>query len=158
MDPQRPSLFRTWPFIMLCLSAISAVVLYGMRDRFYGQSWFITAIAVTAVMAVTPLRGWASGFFQTPTKRGWNHILLFGFGTIFAGTGAFYMGIVERDWKIALGLGAVSVINGYAALATRYQWPGFRLPPEPGHCAGCGYNMTGNQSGVCPECGRTVDF
>jgi hypothetical protein len=24
------------------------------------------------------------------------------------------------------------------------------------HCKRCGYNLTGNQSGVCPECGRTV--
>jgi len=27
-----------------------------------------------------------------------------------------------------------------------------RIPP--GHCAGCGYNLTGNVSGRCPECGR----
>ncbi len=25
----------------------------------------------------------------------------------------------------------------------------------PGHCAHCGYNLTGNESGVCPECGDT---
>jgi len=23
----------------------------------------------------------------------------------------------------------------------------------PGHCQKCGYNLTGNESGVCPECG-----
>ncbi|MCO6438197.1 MAG: hypothetical protein J5J06_13975 [Phycisphaerae bacterium] len=27
---------------------------------------------------------------------------------------------------------------------------------EPGHCK-CGYNLTGNVSGRCPECGREVD-
>jgi len=26
------------------------------------------------------------------------------------------------------------------------------LPP-PGHCRTCGYNLRGNVSGVCPECG-----
>jgi hypothetical protein len=26
-----------------------------------------------------------------------------------------------------------------------------RIPP--GHCRHCGYNLTGNISGVCPECG-----
>ncbi len=30
-------------------------------------------------------------------------------------------------------------------------------PPDPGVCATCGYSLTGNTSGVCPECGRTVD-
>lgn len=26
-----------------------------------------------------------------------------------------------------------------------------RIPP--GHCQSCGYDLTGNESGVCPECG-----
>lgn len=28
--------------------------------------------------------------------------------------------------------------------------------PRPGHCPRCGYNLTGNLSGVCPECGTPV--
>ena len=26
-----------------------------------------------------------------------------------------------------------------------------------GVCAGCGYNLTGNESGVCPECGNKIE-
>ena len=26
----------------------------------------------------------------------------------------------------------------------------------PGHCQKCGYNLTGNVSGVCPECGTAT--
>lgn len=26
----------------------------------------------------------------------------------------------------------------------------------PGHCTHCSYNLTGNESGVCPECGHDV--
>ncbi len=26
-----------------------------------------------------------------------------------------------------------------------------------GHCQGCGYDLTGNESGVCPECYMTVE-
>jgi hypothetical protein len=26
----------------------------------------------------------------------------------------------------------------------------------PGHCQNCGYDLTGNVSGVCPECGTAV--
>ena len=29
-----------------------------------------------------------------------------------------------------------------------------RIPP--GHCTACGYNLTGNVSGVCPECGQQI--
>ncbi len=29
-----------------------------------------------------------------------------------------------------------------------------RIPP--GHCQKCGYNLTGNVSGVCPECGKAI--
>jgi hypothetical protein len=29
-----------------------------------------------------------------------------------------------------------------------------RIPP--GHCQVCGYNLTGNVSGICPECGTPI--
>ena len=28
--------------------------------------------------------------------------------------------------------------------------------PPPGHCRRCGYDLTGNVSGICPECGTAV--
>jgi len=31
----------------------------------------------------------------------------------------------------------------------------FPLPP-PGECHACGYDLTGNETGVCPECGARV--
>jgi hypothetical protein len=34
-------------------------------------------------------------------------------------------------------------------------WSGRRFPS--GHCPTCGYDLTGNVSGVCPECGTAVD-
>ncbi len=32
-------------------------------------------------------------------------------------------------------------------------WSGLGCRPKAGHCKSCGYNLTGNVSGVCPECG-----
>ena len=29
-------------------------------------------------------------------------------------------------------------------------------PPNPGYCTNCDYNLTGNISGVCPECGMNI--
>ena len=31
-----------------------------------------------------------------------------------------------------------------------------RRQPRPGVCGNCGYNLTGNISGVCPECGTEL--
>lgn len=28
---------------------------------------------------------------------------------------------------------------------------------KPGHCLNCEYNLTGNTSGVCPECGTSIE-
>lgn len=38
------------------------------------------------------------------------------------------------------------------AIPTVVAWRRDRRPP-PGHCQKCGYDLTGNESGVCPECG-----
>ncbi len=37
-----------------------------------------------------------------------------------------------------------------------YLW-WYRKPRLPNHCPKCGYNLTGNTSGVCPECGTPVN-
>ncbi len=39
------------------------------------------------------------------------------------------------------------------ALPSAYLWYRDRRPPA-GHCQACGYNLTGNESGTCPECGE----
>ena len=46
----------------------------------------------------------------------------------------------------------------FAALGTLNQWPGFRSPPAENECPGCRYDLTGNRSGVCPECGLMVSI
>ena len=30
------------------------------------------------------------------------------------------------------------------------------MPTRTGHCTKCGYNLTGNTTGVCPECGTAM--
>jgi hypothetical protein len=35
-------------------------------------------------------------------------------------------------------------------------WYRRRRLPRSGHCESCGYNLTGNISGICPECGRAI--
>ena len=35
-------------------------------------------------------------------------------------------------------------------------WAWLRRRPIAGHCSECDYNLTGNKSGVCPECGTLM--
>ncbi|GJM24129.1 MAG: hypothetical protein DHS20C16_05440 [Phycisphaerae bacterium] len=42
-----------------------------------------------------------------------------------------------------------------ALLVTSWLWYADRR--RIGECVNCGYNLTGNVSGVCPECGATIE-
>ncbi len=53
------------------------------------------------------------------------------------------------DWVLML-------VFGIPYLAIIW-WPR-RRSPLPGHCVSCGYDLTGNVSGRCPECGRILDL
>ena len=44
----------------------------------------------------------------------------------------------------------------YAIAACRHWLHPTRGEPVPGFCTRCGYNLTGNVSGICPECGGPV--
>jgi hypothetical protein len=81
----------------------------------------------------------------------------------------------SREWtpyriRGYLGLSAPGLIRGrvgvgvlvpvwipllLVGLTTVFLWWRDRSVP-PGHCEGCGYDLTGNVSGVCPECGQKV--
>ncbi len=43
------------------------------------------------------------------------------------------------------------------AAPTGILWYRDRHHIQPGHCQKCGYNLTGNTSGKCPECGTACD-
>lgn len=47
----------------------------------------------------------------------------------------------------------LSLFCGWLALN---MWWKENRPVPPGHCRNCSYNLTGNTSGVCPECGTEV--
>jgi hypothetical protein len=76
---------------------------------------------------------------------------------------------VGRGWESAVAISlAYGLPVGIIAVAA-YAWVTRRLGPRAvreipcprcgyvGHCKNCGYDLTGNISGVCPECGGKVD-
>ena len=42
-----------------------------------------------------------------------------------------------------------------SAIPTALLWYRDRRLPK-GHCQDCGYDLTGNESGICPECGQST--
>jgi lipopolysaccharide export LptBFGC system permease protein LptF len=78
------------------------------------------------------------------------------------------LGIVVGALAVNLGLSVVCACNRGAPPAEMLSiWPyaitmvlllavPTRRAAERGVCNGCGYNLTGNTSGLCPECGRRV--
>lgn len=53
----------------------------------------------------------------------------------------------------------MALISPVIAAVAGWVWGIFqRTPPvsDAGVCAGCGYDLNGNVSGVCPECGLAI--
>lgn len=63
-----------------------------------------------------------------------------------AGTGPFHY----CDLEVVVPLWMVAVL---LAIPAALLWWRDR-PPPTGHCRNCGYDLTGNISGRCPECGE----
>ena len=64
---------------------------------------------------------------------------------------------ISNVWPIALAIWfllfmPVAFLVGIPILLL---WPKPKPIPH-GHCRNCGYNLTGNVSGICPECGERI--
>jgi len=61
---------------------------------------------------------------------------------------------VNRAWEwLGVPLWMPFLLVG---VATGMLWRRDRHRRTPGHCARCGYDLTGNVSGRCPECGVEI--
>lgn len=50
----------------------------------------------------------------------------------------------------------VTTLATYAILPVIWSRHQVRRRRRKGHCQRCGYDLTGNTSGVCPECGERI--
>jgi hypothetical protein len=76
---------------------------------------------------------------------------------------------LEGEWRVRLGrievkrtpLAQLTVplwmLFLGAGVPTSVLWCLDRRRGSPGHCRACGYNLTGNVSGRCPECGQAIE-
>jgi hypothetical protein len=113
----------------------------------YGLAWFQDPL----VLPVTSMGVLISGLVGWPlfTICGWRVPP----ATVAKITGGTTWIFIVVATPINAGIGWIgSYIVCLLALihcAARYRTP---LYP-PGHCQRCGYDLTGNESGICPECG-----
>ena len=60
-----------------------------------------------------------------------------------------------HPWRFIQGVvWALWHVPAIAAALLVFWWA--TPKPVPGHCRSCGYDLTGNVSGVCPECGEAA--
>lgn len=58
-------------------------------------------------------------------------------------------------WVLVVFFLAVSAAAVAVAVPFGWEWHRWQRARR-GRCARCGYDMTGNESGTCPECGATT--
>ena len=61
--------------------------------------------------------------------------------------------IADSIYVGLLGLCSSWPFTAFAFMVKNGRW---HSPPDEYRCSGCHYNLTGNVSGVCPECGLRV--
>jgi uncharacterized paraquat-inducible protein A len=85
------------------------------------------------------------------------HVILIGYCVLM-----FYVTeyCVKRfGWDPRLSMPLLATVLLFSALAAVTLRSALkRAPTPPGHCSKCGYDLTGNESGRCPECGSDYDI
>ena len=96
----------------------------------------------------TTYRGW---FEPTLMSKVWTHGAL-GLRVGTQGTEMRQFNLICRDVTLLAALGVLPTVWLLARLRPLVS----RLRRPPGTCKRCGYNLTGNVTGVCSECGAPV--
>lgn len=93
------------------------------------------------------------------SRAKWHHLLL-GLGIVFISLGLYFY--LTMPWgsgrELAFNRAVCAMLT---AIFASVVWTGFQIPLLQMHrcariCGRCGYNLTGNVSGVCPECGKAL--
>ena len=146
MKPPPSRSRRVAKWVGLVLSAILAVFWLGPYVHWVSRDsrWLISSHDgymdierfTPRFVADLPLRpGFGTGGFSSGGPVLWP----------FVGSNANCTQILIPLWLPLLAL----------ALPVAFLWYRDRRPPK-GRCQSCGYNLTGNTSGLCPECGTEI--
>jgi uncharacterized RDD family membrane protein YckC len=134
--------------VLVTPAALLFTCLFILKDGFNGQS---PGRRLTGVQVVDIVSGRPISFGQS-FKR--NSILLVGAIPVIGGFASLIVIIII----------AIQLNQGYRVgdrfAGTRVIWKRYARSPVFGGddllCHSCGYDLTGNESGICPECGAAV--
>jgi hypothetical protein len=129
------------------------LVLFFARDMLYALSGVALIVCARCAVArdrISPSAIWAVAGVQ---------FMRWALGSVLDTAAWAAVGPLPDIRRIAMTL--VSSADPLVATTVLlwYWWPVLRgraspaLDPDVPHCTRCGYNLTGNVSGVCPECG-----
>jgi hypothetical protein len=153
-----PTALLSAPFLGLYFAAVCGVALTWTRARWSSDDWFPIQIGLVAATAILSVRHLLLRYLLEPSAGDRGRVGRVVFFLICAILPAAAVPVfIGEDGRLALGLLVVSGAFAWASLGTMYQWPGFRPRFRLGRCAWCGYDLTGNTSGVCPECGNPIE-
>jgi hypothetical protein len=128
------------------LFVTSLIVPLQYRGESIGLALVGGAVSIESHNPALRLSGWLQNPVRSPIR--WLPSSCFG-GESDASGQIYY--VTCRQWWLPLWLPFILV-----ALPTELLWWYHRRSPAPGHCHACGYDLTGNQSGICSECGTRI--
>lgn len=157
--------FRLLPFLVVPALPASPVVSLAMLALGLTQFALWVAIIVVGILVMCAdgthpaLIVLAAIFMLAPCAN--LLILLFLVGDSArklkkAGVRVGFMGANQEDVERALNFSLCRGCGYDLTGNTSGVCPECGRPVETRFCTACGYNLTGNTSGVCPECGQTV--
>jgi hypothetical protein len=149
----RPRLRRLlkWGGLAICLLLAAAWAVSVPFDVVYRSKGYYVVVELVAGQAcvthwpVNPRPGQGRKVLEVQKRPTWQCDWHSAWGT--GKSGAF-----SYSW-MNIPLGMPLLLVGIPTMLV--FWRDRRRIP-PGHCQACGYDLTGNTSGVCPECGVQI--
>lgn len=168
---------RTIQFILLLL-AVAALFVLGLAlwPNVLLHGWSVAADAseslVTPVLFAVTIC-WLWRYWTQPPQEQWSKrraaaaaiIVAFGVHAVtYSVLMVLLFGLLGFEYSLggapqdgmAIAIGLYIVPQGLSLLLSIHTYRRLRSLKPPRHCRNCGYNLTGNESGVCPECGTSL--
>jgi hypothetical protein len=142
---------RKWVARILSMLFLASIVLWAasyLRFHYRTSSTLYNSQAggVQILHVSTP---WKQDCDMITYRRGWSYLGHRDFNTrwwVSLRTGAGY-------WMIYVPFWMPAVLFGASSLYVYRPYRRYKRRKRLGLCLSCGYNLTGNESGVCSECG-----